>query len=187
MWHFAVLGTLVLWLSGIVYYHWRTATNFPSSIPVVGVRNEVLSKPRAWIREPERVLNHRQVIDNKFAVKYFTPKLSQKLEQGIRTAVGRDLTRNLENTQRELSHIIREQVDTLMGLDDSWHQVSLIGVLQPVISSVNYRMLVGAELCRNKTFTESMGTFGNLLGLASILIGQYVPFFLAPVLGTHHT
>ena len=98
-------------------------------------------------------------------------------------AIRRDLTRNLEKTQGDMFDIIRERVDTLMGLDESWHEVSLIGVLQPVMSSVNHRMLVGSELCRNVTFTDSLGTFSNMLGLASILIGQYVPFFMAPAFG----
>lgn len=129
------------------------------------------------------MLNHREVLDNKFAVKYFIPPIPPKMDVGMNVAIRRDLTRNLENTQREMFEIIREQVDTLMGLEETWHEVSLIGVLQPVMSSVNHRILVGKELCSNVTFTDSLGTFSNMLGLASILIGQYVPFFMAPAFG----
>lgn len=50
LWPLWGLGTLALSLGSIVYY-WRTAMNFPASIPLIGVRTEVLSKPRAWIRE----------------------------------------------------------------------------------------------------------------------------------------
>lgn len=50
LWPLWGLGTLVLSFGSIVYY-WRTAITFPASIPLIGVRNEVLSKPRAWIRE----------------------------------------------------------------------------------------------------------------------------------------
>lgn len=55
--------------------------------------------------------------------------------------------------------LIRKHVDTLMGLDESWHEVSLIGVLQPAMSSVNHQMLVGEELCRNKAFMGVIGEF----------------------------
>lgn len=50
LWPLCGLGTLVLSLTSIVFY-WRIAISIPASIPVVGVRNEVLSKTRAWIRE----------------------------------------------------------------------------------------------------------------------------------------
>lgn len=50
LWPLWGLGTLVLSLTSIFYY-WHIAISFPASIPLVGVRNEVLSKPRAWIRE----------------------------------------------------------------------------------------------------------------------------------------
>lgn len=135
------------------------------------------------VGQPETVLNHREVLDNKFAVKYFIPPIRKELDIGTSIAIRRDLTRNLEKTQREMFELIRKHVDTLMGLDESWHEVSLIGVLQPALSSVNHRMLVGEELCRNKTFIESLGNFSNMIGLASILIGQYVPFFMAPLVG----
>lgn len=135
------------------------------------------------VGQPETVLNHREVLDNKFAVKYFIPPIRKELDIGTSIAIRRDLTRNLEKTQREMFELIRKHVDTLMGLEESWHEVSLIGVLQPAMSSVNHRMLVGEELCRNKTFTESLGNFSNIIGLASIFIGQYVPFFMAPLVG----
>lgn len=93
----------------------------------------------------------------------------------MRTAISRDLTRNLENTQQEIFYIIRERVDTLMGLDESWHQVSLLGVLQPVMASVNHRMLVGTELCHNKTFTESLGIFSTLLGSFDRAVCALIP------------
>lgn len=50
LWPLWGLGTLILSLTSMFYY-WHSAISFPASIPLVGVRNEVLSKPRAWIRE----------------------------------------------------------------------------------------------------------------------------------------
>lgn len=50
LWPIWALGTLVLSLTSIVYY-WRIAISLPASIPTVGIRNEVFSKTRAWIRE----------------------------------------------------------------------------------------------------------------------------------------
>lgn len=138
---------------------------------------------RWLVGQPETVLSHREVLDNKFAVKYFIPPIRNALDKGMVLAIRRDLTRNLGKTQREMFELIRERIDTIMGLDESWHEVSLIGVLGPAMSSVNHRMLVGEELCRNEKFMTSMRNFSNMIGLASILIGQYVPYFMAPLAG----
>lgn len=50
LWSIWALGTLVLSLITVVYY-WRISISLPASIPTVGIRSEVFSKTRAWIRE----------------------------------------------------------------------------------------------------------------------------------------
>lgn len=49
IWSFWGLGAVVLSAGTIVY--WESTCRLPASIPWVGLRNEVFSKPRAWIRE----------------------------------------------------------------------------------------------------------------------------------------
>lgn len=44
-------------------------------------------------------------------------------------------------------------------------------------------MLVGDALYHNEAFMNSLASFGNVLGLASLLIGQFVPFFIRPLVG----
>lgn len=61
-------------------------------------------------------------------------------------AIRRDLTRNLGRTQQLSFDTIRERVDTLMGLQQSLHEVDLVGVLKPTITGVSYLMLVGGTL-----------------------------------------
>ena len=44
-------------------------------------------------------------------------------------------------------------------------------------------MLVGDVLYHTKGFRKSLASFGNILGLGSLLIGQFAPFFVRPVVG----
>lgn len=99
-------------------------------------------------------------------------------------AIRRDLTRNLGRTQKVSFNNIRTRVDELMGTDaQSWHEVNLAGVIGAVISGVSNRMLVGNALYHNKAFMISLASFGNILGLAALLIGQFAPFFIRPLVG----
>lgn len=71
-----------------------------------------------------------------------------------------------------------------MGTDaHSWREVNLAGVIGAVISGVSNRMLVGNALYHNEAFMNALSSFGNVLGLASLLIGQFVPFFIRPLVG----
>lgn len=99
-------------------------------------------------------------------------------------AIRRDLTRNLGRTQKGSFNAIRARVDELMGTDaQSWHEVNLARVIGAVISGVSNRMLVGDALYHNEAFMKSLASFGNILGLASLLIGQFAPFFIRPLFG----
>lgn len=99
-------------------------------------------------------------------------------------AIRRDLTRNLGRTQKVSFDTIRALVDQLMGLNhDTYIQVNLDDVIGPVVSGVSNRMLVGDVLYHTKGFRKSLASFGNILGLGSLLIGQFAPFFVRPVVG----
>ena len=51
LWSLWGLGSIVLSLGSIAYCWSTTTSRFPASIPWAGARNEVFSRPRAWIRE----------------------------------------------------------------------------------------------------------------------------------------
>lgn len=110
---------------------------------------------RWLVGQPDDVLNSRKAIETRFAISYLSPPVSKRLDDAISLAIRRDLTRNLGRTQKVVFDTLRERADTVMGQDESWHEVNLGGVIQSVVSSVSYRMLVGEALYENKTFLKS--------------------------------
>lgn len=136
-------------------------------------------------KEPVRyhVLNSQKFINTKFAIDYLVPPIRKELDDGLSLAIRRDLTRNFGKTRKASFDTIRELIDTLMGLQQSWHEVNLLGVLQPAISGVSYRMVVGETLYPNDDFMKSLKNFENILSIGSLLIGQFTPFFIATVIG----
>ena len=45
------------------------------------------------------------------------------------------------------------------------------------------RIVVGQDLCGNATFLETFEKFNDYLGIGSVVIGQYVPYFLTEPFG----
>lgn len=140
---------------------------------------------RWLVAQPDNILNSRKVINTKFAIDYLIPHIRQELELGMSLAIRRDLTRNLGRTQKTSFNAIRALVDQLMGFNhNTYTELNLVGVLGPVISGVSNRMLVGDALYNNEAFMKSLAAFGNIMGLSSLVIGQYAPFFVRPVIGS---
>lgn len=133
--------------------------------------------------QPEEVLDSHKLIYSKFALKYLIPPIRPVLLEGLVIAIRRDVTRNLGRTQKGSFDTIRELTDRHMGLQQSWHEVDLPVVVHDVIAGVSYRMLVGNTLYHNEDFMKALYGFGNLLGIGSLLIGQFTPFFMAPLVG----
>lgn len=133
--------------------------------------------------QPDHVLNSRKVINTKFAIDYLIPHIRKELDEGMSLAIRRDLTRNLGRTQKVTFEAIRERVDRLMGMQESWHEVSLSAVLEPVVAGVSYRMLVGEEMYQHQDFMRSLENFGSMLGIGSLLIGQFMPSLILPAVG----
>lgn len=119
----------------------------------------------------------------KFGLEYLIPPIRKELNDGMSLAIRRDLTRNLGRTQQLSFDTIRERVDTLMGLQQSWHEVDLVGVLKPTINGVSYLMLVGGTLYHNEAFMKSLESVALSLGIGSLLIGQFIPPFILPFIG----
>lgn len=139
---------------------------------------------RWLVGQPDDVLSQRKVIDIKFGAKYLGPSIRRKLSDEVTVAVRRDLTRSLGRCQGLIFNALRERIDSIMGLDEaSWNQVNLVDVLHPAISNATNLMFFGEELGRNEAFLEPMGFQSKLLGFLGVLLGQYVPFIIAPAIG----
>lgn len=146
---------------------------------------------RWLVAQPDHILDPRKVFESKFAIRYLIPHIRKEVDAGLVLAIRRDLTRNLGRTQKASFEIIRANIDELMGGlipnyengDNTYTQINIIEVLDSVIMTVSNKMLVGDELFHNKAFMNSLATFGNILGLASLLIGQFVPFYFIPAIG----
>lgn len=118
--------------------------------------------------------------------------MPKEVEVGMISAIRRDLTRNLGRTQKTSFDIIRAHTDQLMGVSDNKHddkdnntytELNLAHVIGSIISAVSNQMLVGDKLFHNETFMQSLTSFGTAFGLSSLVIGQFLPFFIRPVIG----
>lgn len=164
--------------------HNKTGKSFVL-LDTAGRPNVILPKEsiRWLVGQPDHVLNAHKVLNTRFAIDYLAPHFSKKLNESLNLAVRRDLTRNLGKTQKTSFDIMRERIDRLWGLQNSWHEVNLFSSLQSIVSSVNRQLLMGETLYRNEGFIRSLDNFMNVNGICSILIGQFMPPFIAPVIG----
>ena len=208
---FGILVKYLFWGEDLFYSHFESTTNCQNGgiivgwikhnqkgksfalLDTAGRPNLIIPKEFArWlVAQPDHILDPRKVFDSKFAIRYLIPHIRKEVDAGMVLAIRRDLTRNLGRTQKASFETIRANVDQLMGGlitnydngDHSYTQLNLIEVIDSVIMTVSNQMLVGDELFHNKAFMKSLASFGNILGLASLLIGQFVPFYFIPVIG----
>lgn len=153
----------------------------PSGRPSVILPKEHI---RWLIEQPEDVLADHVVTQERLALKYLTPKMDPThIESMIRT-IKSELGRNFENTQATLFNKLRESIDSTMGLDESsWRRVCLFQIMNTVIFRSSNSILVGQPLCDNEKYLGSVGSFSTWLGASAVIIGQYVPWFTAPLFG----
>lgn len=154
----------------------------PSGRPSVMLPKEHI---RWLIDQPEDLLADHAVTMERLALKYLTPKMDPThIESMIRT-VKRELGRNFGNTQAALFNKLRESIDATIGLDESsWRQVCLFQIMNTVVFQSSNAILVGSPLCHNEKYLGSIGSFSTWLGMSAVIIGQYVPWFTAPLFGT---
>lgn len=139
---------------------------------------------RWMVSQTDGIFSQREVLNTKFAVKYLSPYIPMRISEQVSLAIRRDLTRNLGRTQKLVFDTMRLSIDSMIEQDDpSWHEIDLVELLQPAITNATNRMLVGQDLCRNATFLESFGSFSHYLGVGAVVIGQYMPYFLAAPFG----
>lgn len=139
---------------------------------------------RWLVSQVDGIFSQREVLNTKFAVKYLHPTIPLEISSQVALALRRDLTRNLGKTQKTVFDVMRQALDGIVERDDtSWHEIDLVKILQPAITNATNRILVGMDLCGNETFLKAFGTFSDLLGIGAVVIGQYMPYFLAPPVG----
>ena len=133
---------------------------------------------------PDSILSERAVQDEKFAVKYLMNPIKPEHAQAIFSAVRQDLTRNLGRTQPALFETMRQSLDAAWGRDaTSWNEVNLFETLEDVIFRASNSILVGSPLCHEEKYLDSLFRFTTWLGAGAVIVGQYAPWFMAPILG----
>lgn len=156
-------------------------------LDTAGRSQVILPKEMArWmVGQPEGVFSQRLVLKTKFAIKYFMPPPPAKiLPQAVVKALRHDLTHNLGRLQPLMYDIFRYQFDNILGMEEEWKEVDLVHVLQPAFACVFHRILLGEVLCQHTIYLKWFKRFSQALGLAALVIGQFVPFFMAPLAGS---
>lgn len=131
------------------------------------------------------MLSSRAIFDVKFAIKYLVPPISDAQAKAVAVSLRQDLTRNLGRTQAPVFDAIRSSIDQTWGYDETtWNEVSLSQTMQDSIQRAVNCVLVGSPLCHEEKYLDSLARFNAWLGAGSVLVGQYTPWFLAPVFGS---
>ena len=131
------------------------------------------------------MLSSRAIFDVKFAIKYLVPPISDAQAKAVAVSLRQDLTRNLGRTQAPVFDAIRSSIDQTWGYDETtWNEVSLSQTMQDSIQRAVNCVLVGTPLCHEEKYLDSLARFNAWLGAGSVLVGQYTPWFLAPVFGS---
>lgn len=131
------------------------------------------------------MLSSRAIFDVKFAIKYLVPPISDAQAKAVAVSLRQDLTRNLGRTQAPVFDAIRSSIDQTWGYDETtWNEVSLSQTMQDSIQRAVNCVLVGSPLCHEERYLDSLARFNAWLGAGSVLVGQYTPWFLAPVFGS---
>ncbi|KAL8797974.1 MAG: hypothetical protein Q9182_007066 [Xanthomendoza sp. 2 TL-2023] len=144
-----------------------------------------MAMPLSFLTQaPDDVLSEREVQKEKFCTTYLLPHVDHNQDHALVMAIRRDLTQNLRKTQADVFNTMREAIDTSMGMDDaSWHEINLFGALQDAIFRAMNVILVGAPLCHDASYQDALSEFAIWLGGMAVFIGQYMPWFLTPILG----
>ena len=133
---------------------------------------------------PDSMLSARAVHDEKLAVKYLMNPIKPEHAQAISIAVRQDLTRNLGKTQPAIFETMRQSLDAAWSRDaTSWSEVTLFETLQDVIFRATNCILVGSPLCHEEKYLDSLFRFTTWLGAGAVIVGQYAPWFMTPILG----
>lgn len=139
---------------------------------------------RWLVSQTPDIFSQEEVRNTRFAVKYLIPPLPVDINDQFIGALRRDLTRNLGATQKTVFEVLRLPLDAIIDqADTSWHEIDLVATLKPAITNAMNCIIVGQDLCGDETFLQTFEKFNDYLGLGSVVIGQYVPYFLTAPFG----
>ncbi|KAL8793676.1 MAG: hypothetical protein Q9195_003725 [Heterodermia aff. obscurata] len=138
-----------------------------------------------WLASfPDSVLSPRAVHDVKFATKYLVAPITHAQETAVTFSLRQGLTRNLGRAQLPVFDALRSSIDQSWGYDETtWNEVSLFETLQHSVHRAVNCILVGSPLCHEEKYLDGLSSFASWVGIGSLVVGQFTPWFLAPVFG----
>ena len=120
----------------------------------------------------------------KFAIKYLVAPITHAQADAVALSIRQDLTRNLGRSQAPVFDALRSSIDRTWGFDETtWNEISLYETMQDCVHRAVNCILVGSPLCYEGKYLDSISRFSAWVGVGSVVIGQYTPWFLAPILG----
>ena len=121
----------------------------------------------------------------RFAIDWLVPGLDFNHDAYMMGAIRKEVTRNLGKVQPAMIEDICRAIDKGLGLEtESWNEVCIKVAMENVFFRSISRVLVGSSLCRNEAYLHYSIGFATWLGAAVILVGQYTPKILKPILGS---
>ena len=100
-------------------------------------------------------------------------------------AIRKDVTRHLGKLQTAMIEDICRNIDKGLGLEtESWNEVCIKVAMENVFFRSLNRILIGSSLCRNEDYLYYSIGFATWLGAAAVLVGQYIPKVMKPIVGS---
>lgn len=139
----------------------------------------------AWLMEqPDTILSARATAIGRLGLRYLMPNVDFHDDMCITNTIRRDVTRNLECLHPSALRDMSESVDALFGTNsDTWLEINLYEAVEKTLSRSMNRVLLGGSLSLNEAFLHSSMTFANLLGAGAVLVGQFSPPVIKPLIG----
>ncbi|KAB2576822.1 putative cytochrome p450 protein [Lasiodiplodia theobromae] len=138
----------------------------------------------AWLLEqPDNVLStsasHYDSLNGDYS--FLTPALlADPYHEHV---IHRSLARNLNPLIPAIDAEVRDATDRAFGLDTTeWKSVNVWDALLDLVPQVTNRMLVGAPLCRDRSYLAAMVGFTNDV-VRNMLLFTFIPAALKPLVG----
>ncbi|KAE8350017.1 cytochrome P450 [Aspergillus coremiiformis] len=149
---------------------------------------QVLLPPEhvGWLlNQPEHVLSHEKANEDIHALPFLAPGFDNYDHLELIKAIRHDLTRNIANTEHALLDELEHAADEALGPagDQSWREVRLAEVLDQIVFAACLRVFFGVSLSRDPKFVYQVKTFTRVTGAMMILVSQWVPWPLKPLVG----
>lgn len=137
------------------------------------------------LSQPEDVLSHNQTPGDTHSLNHIFPLFDDTVHNDFLRVVQQGLTRNLPITEDELLEELQIVLDEKLGHvdDESWTEVQIVDVLENIMFRVCMRMFMGLPHCRDAECRYYTKQIVRLLGVASIVTSQIMPWPIRPFFG----